>query len=125
MVNRTNSKSAGDVLIERITADMREAGLAPDGREFEWLEQARHLANRIAELEECISADGLTVVLNSGRAVLHPAVAEVRQHRAALARVLAGIQMEETNVKDPTKQKAAQAKWRAHNEARKRAQGIG
>lgn len=124
MKNRSNSKSVGDAVVDGILADLDEADREPDGREVVWLEQARHLANRIAELEECISNDGLTVVLNSGRAVLHPAVAEVRQHRAALARVLAGIQMEETSVKDPTKQKAAQAKWRAHNEARMRAKGV-
>ncbi|WP_286150706.1 hypothetical protein [Mycobacterium sp. D16R24] len=125
MVSRKNDKTAGDALVERITAEMLECGLRPDGREAEWLEQARNLASRITELEECISTDGLSVVLNSGRVVLHPAIAEVRQHRAALARVLAGIQMEEAATKDPAKQKAAQVKWRAHNEARKRAQGVG
>lgn len=125
MASSKNDKTAGDALVERITEEMRKSGLRPDGRETEWLEQARNLANRIADLEICIAEDGLTVVLNSGRVVLHPAVPEVRQQRAALARVLAGIQMEEAAVKDPVKQKAAQSKWRAHNEARKRAQGVG
>ena len=50
---------------------------------------------------------------------LNPAAVEARQTRAALARMLANIQMQDDH-KNPVKVKAAQSRWRAHNEAKKR-----
>jgi hypothetical protein len=49
--------------------------------------------------------------------LLNPCVAEARQHAAALARVLSGVQMERST-KDPVKQRAAATKWRQHNLAK-------
>ena len=47
-----------------------------------------------------------------------PGVAESRQTRAALARVLSGVQMHD-DTRDPVKQKAAQSRWRSHNAAKR------
>jgi hypothetical protein len=46
-----------------------------------------------------------------------PPLEFTRQTRSALARVLGGIQMQRS-VKDPVKQRAAQARWRDHNAAK-------
>jgi DnaJ-domain-containing protein 1 len=71
-------------------------------------------------LEAVISSEGMSSVSKSGVVHLNPAVGEARQTRSALARVISGVQLRE-DVKDPVKQRAAQAKWRAHNDAKRRA----
>lgn len=109
--------SSGAALVARIVADMRLQGLEPDGKESELLGLAEGLQDRILELEAAISAEGLTTVSKSGVVHLHPAVSECRQTRAVLARTLAQIQMAD-DVRDPVKQKAAQARWREHNKAK-------
>jgi hypothetical protein len=85
-----------------------------------YLAIASGLTDCLAELETAIVADGLTSVLKTGVVHLHPAVSESRQAHAALARVLAGVRVEDSS-KDPVKQQAAQSRWRSHNEAKKRA----
>src|SRR5215218_1006802 len=45
----------------------------------------------IATLEAAIERDGATAVLSDGRSRLHPAIAELRQHRTVLARLVAGL----------------------------------
>lgn len=114
------NSGAGAELIARITSEMKAAGLEPDGREAELLDQAGRLADRIAAMETALADDGLRVTLGSGRVVPHPFIAEIRQHRMALTRCLAGVQMEDTT-KDATKQRAASARWRAHNIAKGKA----
>ncbi len=113
----------GAALVARIRSEMKSQGLEPDGREEELLELASRLADRLAELEATIVADGLTVVSKSGLVHLHPAVSETRQTRAALARVLSGIEMEDSS-KDAVKQAAAQTRWRQHNLAKQRVRGL-
>jgi biotin operon repressor len=108
--------SPGEALVARVRAEMAENGLEPDGKEIELLALASRLADRLAELEEAISRDGLTGTVNS-RVVLNACVPEARQHAAALARVLSGVQMERS-VKDPVKQRAAATRWRQHNIAK-------
>lgn len=111
------SESPGAALVRRIREDMAAEGLEPDGREAELLVQAEALADRIAELEAAIEAQGMTSVSKGGLVRLHPAVAEVRQTRTALARILSGIQMRD-EAKDPVKQRAAFASWRARESAK-------
>jgi hypothetical protein len=110
--------NAGAALVARIRAEMAAEGLEPDGRETELLAQAEAIQDSIVELEAAIAAEGLTTVTRTGLVRLHPAVAEARQHRAALTKVVSAIQMHD-DVKDPVKQKAAQSRWRAHNEAKR------
>ena len=112
------SESPGSALVRRLREEMASEGLESDGREIELLSLAEDLADRIAELEAAITAEGLTSVSKGGLVRLHPAVVEVRQTRTALARVLASIQMQDDS-RDPVKQKAAQSRWRAHNQAKR------
>ena len=116
------SGSPGAALVARIRAEMAEEGLEPDARETELLDLAADLADRVVELEAAIAADGLTAKSKGGVVRLHPAVVEARQTRAALARVLAGIQMRD-EVKNPAKQKAADTRWRSHNLAKRQIGG--
>lgn len=114
---------SGAALVARVRSEMESAGLEPDGKEIELLALAGGLADRLSQLEYSISEHGLTSVSKSGVVHLHPAVAESRQTRAALARVLSGIQMEEDQ-KNPVKQQAAQTRWRAHNTANQKIRGL-
>lgn len=119
MTSKQVTDTSGAALVRRVLADMAAVGLEPDGRELELLGVAEALQDRIIELESAIAEDGLRTVSKNGVVHLHPAVSEARQTRAVLARTLAGIQMVD-DARDPVKQKAAQTRWRAHNEAKKR-----
>jgi hypothetical protein len=115
--------SAGQDLVARIVEDMHAHGLEPDAKETELLALAEGLADRLAELEETIELEGLSVVLNSGRTVMNPAVSESRQTRTALATVLGRVSMVEGRQKDPAKVAAAQKRWLQHNIAKGRVSG--
>jgi hypothetical protein len=97
---------------------MHANGLEPDAKERELLTLAEGLADRLAELEESVAVEGLSVVLNSGRIVMNPAVAESRMTRTSLATVLGRVSMTEIPAKDPLKVKAAQVRWAQHNIAK-------
>jgi hypothetical protein len=116
------SDSSGAALVARLRGEMSTEGLEPDGKEIELLAIAEALQDRIVELETVIAGEGMTTVSKSGVVHLHPAVGEARQTRSALARVISGIQLRDES-KDPVKQKAAQSRWRAHNDAKKRIHG--
>lgn len=122
MTNPQVAESSGAALVARIRAEMAEEGLEPDARESELLVLAADLQDRVHELEAAIDEAGLTSTSKGGLVRLHPAVAEARQTRAALARVLAGIQMRD-EVKNPAKQKAADTRWRSHNLAKRQIGG--
>jgi hypothetical protein len=107
--------SAGTELVARMTAEMRSHGLEPDAKEQELLAVAERLADDLAELEGDIEADGRTMVLNSGRVLLNPALAESRLTRTTLATVLTKTSMTEAPGKDPAKQAASNARWCAYN----------
>lgn len=115
--------SVGSELVDRIVADMRAADLEPDGKERELLALAEGMADRLAELEALIEAEGISLTLRSGRVMLNPAVGEARQTRTALAGVLSRISMVEGPAKDPQKVRAAQARWLQHNIAKGRVSG--
>lgn len=115
--------SAGRALVERIIQDMAARGLEPDAREREQLTVAEGLANQIEELKNDVQVLGYSSRLKSGRVVMHPAVAEIRQASATLSKVLSAIDMGEGLPVNRTKQAAAQARWRAHNDAKRAQQG--
>jgi phage terminase small subunit len=54
------------------------------------LEEACRVRDRIAELRDLVARDGLMIDSSQGRR-LHPAIAEERQQRLALARLLATL----------------------------------
>jgi len=115
--------SAGKQLVERIIRDMAALGLEPDTREREQLAVAEGLANQIEALTNTVRAEGYSSRLKSGRVVIHPSVAEIRQASATLSKVLSTIDMGEGLPVNRTKQAAAQARWRAHNEQKRAQQG--
>ena len=55
------------------------------------LAQAARLADVIAALDAVVAADGPMSVGSAGQPVVHPAVAEARQTRIALARLLGQV----------------------------------
>jgi hypothetical protein len=82
-------------------------GLKPAGRklwdvstaECEWaehelalLEEACRVRDRIVELDAAVAGGGLMIPSSQGSRI-HPAVAEARQQRLALARLLATLQI--------------------------------
>ncbi|RJT81959.1 hypothetical protein D6T63_04215 [Arthrobacter cheniae] len=67
--------------------------------EFEWaehelavLEEACRIRDRVAGLDAAVKKDGLMLTSSQGSRV-HPAVAEARQQRLALARLLVTLQI--------------------------------
>ncbi|WP_306231130.1 terminase [Agrococcus beijingensis] len=83
----------------------RPTGLNAAGRalwdgnidEFDWavhevalLEEACRVRDRIVELDAAVKGDGLMIPSSQGSRV-HPAVAEARQQRLALARLLVSL----------------------------------
>ena len=112
-----------EALASRIVAEMAEHGLEPDAKERELLALAEGIADRLSELEDRITADGLAITLHSGRVLMNPAVAKARMTRTALASVLVKISMTEAPAKDPTKVAAAQKRWLAHNIAKAQRSG--
>lgn len=83
----------------------RPSGLAAAGRtlwdgnidEFDWavhevalLEEACRVRDRIVQLDKAVNDDGLMLTSSQGMR-LHPAIAEGRQQRLALARLLVSL----------------------------------
>jgi hypothetical protein len=56
-----------------------------DARDLAWLESAGRATDRVADLEDAITADGLMVLGSKGQPVLHPAVSEARMTRQLVA----------------------------------------
>ena len=70
----------------------------------------------IVKLEAVVERDGVTTTGSTGQVVTHPAVAECRQGRLALGRLLGLLKLpeEEEQAQGPASkrsQKAAQARW--------------
>lgn len=109
-------RSPGEELVARLRAEMAVKSLEPDAREEGLLDQIRRTADLIRDLELRLDVDGLTFAPDKkgGPPRLNPAVAEIRQQRLVLARLLSQISLEES-VKNPVKQRAANTRWRRHN----------
>jgi hypothetical protein len=96
-------------LVETIRAGLPE-GQEWDERELALLVLAARQAADIDLLEADIASNG--VRLSDGR--LNPAVAEVRQGRVALARILAGVDLPgSASATTLRARKAANARWKA------------
>jgi hypothetical protein len=110
--------SPGEQLVAQLRAELDAKGLEPDAREEGLLLQIAQVADDIAELRQLVDAQGQTFppAAKGGVPRLHPAVAEIRQSRAVLARLLSQIQLE-GSTKSPVKQKAAATRWRPHRVA--------
>ncbi|MEP7369877.1 MAG: hypothetical protein ABI662_09495 [Dermatophilaceae bacterium] len=113
--------SPGQQLVASVLAQMAEDDLVPDARDLALLDTSAQLADRMADLQALIAADGKRSISETGIVRLHPGIAEYRQHSIALAKVLAAVALVETNGasrKDPAKVRAAETRWRAHNVAK-------
>ncbi|UVJ40242.1 terminase [Arthrobacter sp. CJ23] len=80
-------RAAGKKLWETTTADFELAD-----HEMALLEEACRIRDRIVGLDAAVVTDGLMIPSSQGPR-LHPAVAESRQQRLALARLLATLQI--------------------------------
>ena len=110
-----NSKdTAGRTLVARIVGDMASRNLEPTAKEHELLALAAGLADQLDRLKATLAVEGYTHRLDSGRVVIHPAVAAINATSLALARVLGQVSMTELPAKDPVKQRAVQKRWSAH-----------
>jgi DNA-binding Lrp family transcriptional regulator len=107
--------SRGEALVERLRAEMTEQGLIPTSTEEELLAVAWDLADRVEVLQRMVAVDGERHVGKDGNVRLHPALSEMRQCEATLARVVGGINTMAEPAVNRTKQRAAQARWRSHN----------
>ena len=98
-----------------LRAELEVKGLEADSREEGLLVQIRQVADEIAELRALVDSEGWTFppATRNGPPRMHPAIAEIRQGRSLLGRLLAQISLEESTV-NPVKRKAANTRWRAH-----------
>lgn len=121
----TVPKASGKAMIRRIVADMTSRGLEPDALERELLDLAEGLADQLVALRRNVKMQGVNTTLESGRIVANPAVAQINTTSLALAKVLSQINMDETPAINRTKQAAAKARWRPHNEAKAKWNQVG
>ena len=91
-----------------------------DARELRVLAEACRTADLIANLDAAIEADGVTAIGSRRQTVVNPAVAEVRQQRAALASLLGKLDIDPPSASgagstaaSARARKAAQARWRS------------
>jgi hypothetical protein len=112
--------SCGELLVERVIADMSAHQLEPDQRDRELFSVVADIADEIEVLKRTVENEGRVVVLRDGRRVVHGAVVELRLQRGALSKLLSSLKLDTATVKDPIKQRAAMTRWAAHNEAKAR-----
>lgn len=123
MTDRTTPKTpaglsaTGRRLWASILADL-PAELELEARELVVLEAAARQSDVIASLERAVRRDGTMVKGASGQRRLNGAVAEIRQGRIALARLLGDLDLpaEQTPQTASSKRarKAAQTRWAEH-----------
>lgn len=101
-------KAAGEALW-KATTDTYE--LRQD--ELETLKAACGEADLIARMEEELESVNLTTEGSMGQIVLHPLVAELRQHRATMAQLLRGLKLPDEAGEGASNQQraAAQTRW--------------
>ncbi len=87
------------------------------GVELELLKECARLLDECESLRSAVDRDGVTVCGSTGQTRVHPALAELRQHRLALGRLLAQLALpdgEDGHLLSPSQargRKAAQARW--------------
>lgn len=85
-----------------------------DERELVLLNLARRQADDTAKLELLLRRQGLTVIGSTGQERLNPLVAELRQQRLTLARLLAEVRLPDEGIgpsRNVRKVRAAQTRW--------------
>ena len=90
--------------------------------ELELLAETARTMDEIDKLAAVILRDGVTAVGSTGQPRAHPAVAEVRQHRLALSRLLAALALpaaDGSTIRTPASLQAAHAartRWRRRDD---------
>ena len=109
-------QTPGARMVSGIMAELTEDGVKLDAKEKALLVTARQLVDRMDVLEAIVARDGVMVTTEAG-VKLHPAAVEHRLCATTLPRILAGIGAGDTTAgaKNPTKQRAAAARWAPHN----------
>lgn len=85
---------SGSKLWEDITGAVAP-GWQLDGRDVALLARACRLADTEAELREDVKRDGRTVLGSAGQITVHPALREARQTAAAIATIVAKVEIRE------------------------------
>ena len=85
-----------------------------DARELDLLARACRQADDVARLEEVVAAEGVKSRGSTGQAVVSPFLVEARQGRAAVARLLAQLDLPDEAKEEPASMAAARASRAAH-----------
>lgn len=93
MTDQNQPPEPPEGLGERGSSFWRElfADIDWDMKETVLLAEACRTLDQIDALAAAIDTDGLTVSGSMGQTVIHPAVAELRQHQAAFARLISAV----------------------------------
>lgn len=121
MTARKPKQSPGQQLRAEIVAEMAEAHVIPDSKEAALLDAVRTMVDRMAELDIIVTRDGPILVSATGTVRIHPALVEYRQLAGTLPRLLGGIVIGDSSTgapKDPTKVRAANARWNRRDQLR-------
>jgi hypothetical protein len=92
--------------------------------ELHVVERAAQCADRIAQLEALIEADGLTTVGGRGQVVLNPCVSEARQWKLVETKLLASLEsapQPEPSAVQSRASKAASTRWAREKREKARA----
>lgn len=107
-----NLGPAGKALTDSIRRELGE-DFELDEREEAMLDLAARQADDVARLEADIAERGTTVKGSTGQPVLNPAISEARQSRLALAKILGGLELPDSERESVGRARAAAAKrWK-------------
>lgn len=103
-----------------------------DAADLPLLEAAARLLDEIAELEAALDRDGAIVKGSRGTPIAHPALKELRDHRALFARTVKQLALPDEDAEPESwttkrARDAANARWRMereHNEQRRTRRGA-
>ncbi len=88
--------------------------------ELELLKECCRLLDECESLREAVTKDGTTVAGSTGQPRVHPALAELRQHRLALGRLLSQLALPDVDggvlatPRTAAARTASQARWKGH-----------
>ena len=111
MAKKKPSDSGAEMIVA-IRAGL-PAGVELDEREEAILDLAARQASDVAVLEADIAAPGHLVEGSRGQQVLNPSIAEARQGRLALGKLLGQLDLPESTRRDVVRnaRRAAEARW--------------
>lgn len=81
----------GARLWAEVVSEMADDDVVPTAQERRYLEDACRTGDAIAEMEAALAGQPRVVKGSQGQPVPHPLIAELRQHRLALAAVLSRV----------------------------------